>query len=122
MTVQSILADRERAVGKMSFLPQAENAGRRKIQDALDVIAGEIARLQRLQQADDRRRAARAETAEITALALRKAAAREAKRHLMITVPRQFFQEIGTLALRTQSGEAYTALEQELERIWALKE
>ena len=97
MSVETIL--RERAAGKVSFLP-VENPGRRRVEDALAVIAGEIARLRVLQQADDRRRLARAETAEITALALRKAAAREAKRHLMITVPRDFFHEIGELALR----------------------
>jgi hypothetical protein len=121
-TGAEILARRERAAGNVSFLPPVENPGRRKVQDALDVIAGEIARLQRLQKAEDQRRAARAETAAFVEQAQRKAAIREAKRHLMITIDREFFYEIGQLALRAVRSEAHTALHAELTRLWEREE
>jgi hypothetical protein len=109
--------------GNVSFLPPVENPGRgRKIQDAVDTIASEIARLERLQKAEDQRRAARAETAAITARALRKFEHRQASKHLRITVDRAFFRDLGELALSCLHGEARASLCRELDRLWEREE
>jgi hypothetical protein len=121
MSVAEILEARERAAAKVSFLP-VENTGRRRVQDALDVIAGEIARLRLLQKHEDDRRRARAEVAAITAKSLAKVEARARDRDRMITIDRTFFQELGLLALKSVHAAQYVELQTELERLWALKE
>jgi hypothetical protein len=122
MSVQSILEARERAGAKVSFLPVENFPGRQKIQDALDTIAAEIARLRVLQRAEDRRQAARAETAAFVEQARRKFEHRQAVKHLKITIDREFFYDIGMLALQSVHGEAFTELQKELTRVWERKE
>jgi hypothetical protein len=116
MSVDSILAARERAAAKVSFLP-TESTGRAKVQAALDVIAAEIARLQRLQRAEDQRRAARAETAEITRKALAKVEERARDRDRMISVDRAWFWQVAEGLLERLHGAQRVQLEKDLNAI-----
>lgn len=121
MSVSSILEAR-RLDTTNSPTGSYEDERRAKVQAAVELIQVEINRLRRLEKRDEDRRRARSEVAEITALALRKAALREAKRHLMITISRDFFHDLGTLALKSVHDEAYTALHKELTRLWERQE
>jgi hypothetical protein len=116
-TAAEILARRERAAVPLAVVPPEEGRHER-VRSALGVILMEIDRLRALEKREDLRRAARAETAEVTALALRKAAHREAKRHLTVVIDKQFFQQLGLLALRAVPAAQYAELQEELEKIW----
>jgi deoxyxylulose-5-phosphate synthase len=119
MSLATFEACGREVVTRASLLP-SENPNRERVEQAVATLQAEIARLRLLQRRDEQRRTARAETAEATALALRKAAAREAKRHLSVLIDKQFFKEIGMLALKSVDGATYCALQKELTRIWEL--
>jgi hypothetical protein len=117
MSLATILEGRERAAAPVSLLPPVENPGRQKIEDALDVIAAEIARLRLLQKADDRRRRARAEVAEITARSLAKVEERARDRDRMISVDKKWFWDVAQALLERLHGAQRVQLEKDLNAI-----
>jgi hypothetical protein len=126
MSVTEILARRERDAGasvrSLPSLPSPEDARHARVKAAIAVVMTEVDRLRALEKHEEQRRAGRAAAAEITALALRKAAARQAKRHLSVLIDKQFFLEIGSLALKSVHGAQYVELQKELTRIWDREE
>jgi hypothetical protein len=105
------------ANGAITTAEDVRHARHARVAAAVGTIMGEVDRLRALQKYDEDRRLARAETAEITELALRKAAVRAAKKHLMITVDKKLFWDIASFALSKLNGQAYAELERELTAI-----
>lgn len=116
MSVESILRERAAVNTRMSLLPP-EPSGRARVQEALDTLMTEINRLRTLQRREDSRRRARADVDDVVARARRRAAHREATRHLTITIDKTLFWEIASVALGALHGPAYAALERELTAI-----
>jgi hypothetical protein len=130
MTVAEILARRERderaSVRSLPSLPSPEDARRTRVKAAIGVVMAEVDRLRELERRDELKRQARAqaraESAAIVEQAQRKFAHRQAARHLKITIDKQFFLEIGSLALKSVQGAQAVELQKELTRIWDREE